>query len=171
MGPNLTKSQHHHWFLHIQISLDTKFQFKLKILICWTKFASKGYLRPKNKWTSLLSYKVVVIMLWTFWCLTKFSFHCKWNQTETLYTVTIAIYHFTLASHFTCYFNCFTFLVKFWINTVLEQLPVGAQYKRYSIKMHSPVIFRSSKQHGFFVYKFCEIFQNSYSVKYFRTAA
>ena len=35
------KIRHHHWILHIQISLSTKFQHKLIILIFWTKFASK----------------------------------------------------------------------------------------------------------------------------------
>ena len=34
-------------FLHIQIIFGTKFQFKLKILIFWTKFALKGYFRLK----------------------------------------------------------------------------------------------------------------------------
>ena len=32
---------------HIQISLDTKFQLKLTNLICWTKFALKGYFQSK----------------------------------------------------------------------------------------------------------------------------
>ena len=37
------KSEHHHWILHIQINLGTKFYFRLIILICWTKFAPKVY--------------------------------------------------------------------------------------------------------------------------------
>ena len=32
------KSEHHHWILHIQISLGTKFSFKLKNLLFWIKF-------------------------------------------------------------------------------------------------------------------------------------
>ena len=34
--------------LHIRISLSTKFQPKLTILIFWTKFAQKGYFQPKT---------------------------------------------------------------------------------------------------------------------------
>ena len=39
-----TKSKHHHWILHIQISLHIRINFQLKqtILIFWTKFAQKG---------------------------------------------------------------------------------------------------------------------------------
>ena len=36
------KSEHHHWILDVRISLRTKFQLKLEILIFWTKFAQKG---------------------------------------------------------------------------------------------------------------------------------
>ena len=43
------KSEHQHWILHIRISLDTKFQLKLKILIFWTKFAQEGYIWLKTK--------------------------------------------------------------------------------------------------------------------------
>ena len=43
------KSEHYHWILHIQISLGAKCQFKLTILIFWTKFSKKGNLRPKVK--------------------------------------------------------------------------------------------------------------------------
>ena len=43
------KSQHHHWILDISISLNTKFQLKLTILIFWTKFAQKGYFWFKQK--------------------------------------------------------------------------------------------------------------------------
>ena len=35
--------------LHIQISLGTKFQLKLEILIFWTKFVQKGYFRSKTE--------------------------------------------------------------------------------------------------------------------------
>ena len=35
------KSEHHHWILHIRISLANKFLLKLTILIFWTKFAQK----------------------------------------------------------------------------------------------------------------------------------
>ena len=41
------KSEHHHWILHIWISLNTKFQVKLTVLIFWTKFGLKGYFQSK----------------------------------------------------------------------------------------------------------------------------
>ena len=37
------KSEHHHWVLQFQISLSTKFQRKLSILIFCTKFSQKEY--------------------------------------------------------------------------------------------------------------------------------
>ena len=39
----------HHWILHIQISLGTKFQLKLTILIFWTIFAQKGYFQSLSE--------------------------------------------------------------------------------------------------------------------------
>ena len=42
------KSEHHDWILHIQISLDTKFQLKLTILIFGPNLPKNGYLRPKS---------------------------------------------------------------------------------------------------------------------------
>ena len=51
-GPHLTqkgisnrkqKSEHHYWILYIWISLSTKFQVKLTVLIFWTKFALKAH--------------------------------------------------------------------------------------------------------------------------------
>ena len=43
------KSEHHHWILHIRISLSTKLQVKLTILIFWTKCAQKGYFWSKTQ--------------------------------------------------------------------------------------------------------------------------
>ena len=40
-------NEHRHWILYIWISLGTKFQLKLTILIFWTKFAQKGFFRSK----------------------------------------------------------------------------------------------------------------------------
>ena len=37
------KSEHHHRILHIRISLRTKSQVKLTILIFWTKFAQRVF--------------------------------------------------------------------------------------------------------------------------------
>ena len=41
------KSEHHYSILDIRINLGTKFQLKLTVLICWTKFAPKGCFRSK----------------------------------------------------------------------------------------------------------------------------
>ena len=35
--------------LHVRVSVGTKFQLKLIILIFWTKFAQKGYFHSKTK--------------------------------------------------------------------------------------------------------------------------
>ena len=43
------KSEHPHWILHIQIILRTKFQFKLTILVFWTKLGQKGYFASKSE--------------------------------------------------------------------------------------------------------------------------
>ena len=43
------KSEHHHWILHVQISVGTKFQLKVTILMFWTKFGQKGYFYSKTK--------------------------------------------------------------------------------------------------------------------------
>ena len=43
------KSEYHHGIGHIQVSLSTKFQIKLKIFIFWNKLAQKGYLRSKTE--------------------------------------------------------------------------------------------------------------------------
>ena len=46
----IRKSEHYHWILHIQISLGTKLQLKLTILILWTKFTQIGISsRKQNK--------------------------------------------------------------------------------------------------------------------------
>ena len=41
------KSDHHHLIQHIQISLATKFQLKMTILIFLTKFVQKGFFWSK----------------------------------------------------------------------------------------------------------------------------
>ena len=43
------KSEHHHWIPGIQISLGTKFQPKLTILIFLTRFTQKEFLRSKTE--------------------------------------------------------------------------------------------------------------------------
>ena len=66
-----------HWILHIQIILGTQFQLKLTILIFWTKFARKGYFRPKTEKLNIEScnvrfkratksqLKVTILIFWT----------------------------------------------------------------------------------------------------------
>ena len=44
-----SKSEHHLWILHIQISLGTKFLLKLTISFFWIKFAQKGFLLVLNR--------------------------------------------------------------------------------------------------------------------------
>ena len=50
------KSKHHHWILHIRISLSIKFHLKLKILNFWPSLPKKGISgRKRKKWTELNS--------------------------------------------------------------------------------------------------------------------
>ena len=50
------KTEQHHWIQHIRISLSTKFQLQLIILIFWNKLSQTEYSRPKTKkWTSRLN--------------------------------------------------------------------------------------------------------------------
>ena len=41
------KREHHRWIVHIQVSLDTKFQLKITVLIFWTEYAQKWYFQTK----------------------------------------------------------------------------------------------------------------------------
>ena len=43
------KSEYHHWILHIQISLGTKFQFKLTTLIFLRRFTQKEFFWSKTE--------------------------------------------------------------------------------------------------------------------------
>ena len=43
------KSEYHHWILNVWISVGTKFQLQLIILIFWTKFAQKGYFHSETE--------------------------------------------------------------------------------------------------------------------------
>ena len=56
------KCKHHHWIVHIQISLSKKFQLKLAILMFWTKFAQKRYFWSKTEQVS------ITIDFWIFQC-------------------------------------------------------------------------------------------------------
>ena len=69
------KNEHHHWFLHIWISLSTNFQLKVTILILWTKFAKKKVF-PVTNWKvniiiELRISKLVLVsnfcLNWQFW--------------------------------------------------------------------------------------------------------
>ena len=71
------KSEHHHWIPHIQISLGTKFQLKLTILIFWPDLPKKGFSGLKQKkWTPHILYIILHIQIslvrnfssnWQFW--------------------------------------------------------------------------------------------------------
>ena len=71
------KSEHHHWILHIRISVGTKFQLKLTSLIFWTKFLPKGYFQSKtNKMNTTIEFCIFELVLvpnfrlnWQFWFL------------------------------------------------------------------------------------------------------
>ena len=45
----IRKREHHHWIAHILISLGTKFQLKLTILVFWTKICPKRVFLVKNR--------------------------------------------------------------------------------------------------------------------------
>ena len=71
------KSEHHHWIPLIQISLGTKFQLKLTILIFWPDLPKKGFSGLKQKkWTPHIFYIILHIQIslvrnfssnWQFW--------------------------------------------------------------------------------------------------------
>ena len=55
--------EHHHWILHFRISLDTKFQLKLPILIFWTKFAQKGFFWSKTAKVNITIYLFIYLFI------------------------------------------------------------------------------------------------------------
>ena len=69
------KSEHHHWMLHIRISLGTKFKLRLTILIFQTKFAQKVYFRSKSAKVNItIEFSIFKLFLvlnfslnWKFW--------------------------------------------------------------------------------------------------------
>ena len=77
LRPNLPKKgcfrsksriEHHHWILYIQISLSTKFQFKLTILIFWTKLVQKRYFWLKTQKVDItmgFQLKLTILSFWT----------------------------------------------------------------------------------------------------------
>ena len=66
------KSEHHYWFLDIQVSLSTKFKFKLNISTFWTKFTQKSISCGKwKKWTQPLHSIRINLS-------TKFNFKSLW---------------------------------------------------------------------------------------------
>ena len=51
------KTEHHHWILHIEIILGTKFQLKLTILSFWPELPEKAIPSLKQKkWTLSSAY-------------------------------------------------------------------------------------------------------------------
>ena len=71
------KSEHHHWILHIQISLRTKLQLKLTIWLFWPDLPKKGFSSLKQKkWAPHIFYVILHIQIslvrnfssnWQFW--------------------------------------------------------------------------------------------------------
>ena len=65
------KFENNHRVLHIQISLGTKFQLKLEILIFWSKFAQKGYFCSKTTKVRICIFKLALVpnfsLNWLFW--------------------------------------------------------------------------------------------------------
>ena len=58
------KSEHHHWIPLIQISLGTKFQLKLTILIFWPDLSKKGFSGLKQKkWIPHIFYIILHIQI------------------------------------------------------------------------------------------------------------
>ena len=58
------KMKHHHWIPLIQISLGTKFQLELTILIFLTRFTQKGFSGLKQKkWTPHIFYRILHIQI------------------------------------------------------------------------------------------------------------
>ena len=62
-----------HWILHIRISLNTKFQLKVTILLFWTKFAQKVHFLCKTEkvTTDFCIFALVLVpnfpLNWQFW--------------------------------------------------------------------------------------------------------
>ena len=81
-----TKSEQHHWFLHIQIIVDTKFQFKLTILIFFDQICPTKYLQSKTEKVTITNkfciYELVLIpnfsLNWQFWFYGQFWFYVAW---------------------------------------------------------------------------------------------
>ena len=58
------KIEHHHFIPHIQVSLGTKFQLKLTILIFWPDLPKKGFSGLKQKkWTPHIFYIILHIQI------------------------------------------------------------------------------------------------------------
>ena len=56
--------EHHHWILHIRITLGNKFHVKLKILIFWIKFALKEYFRSKMEKVNITIAFCIFELVW-----------------------------------------------------------------------------------------------------------
>ena len=78
------KSEHHHWILHIRISLGTKFLLQLTILIFWTKFAQSRCFWSKTEkvYTTIEFYIFELVYVpnfrfnWQFWFFFFFDQNC-----------------------------------------------------------------------------------------------
>ena len=69
------KSSHHNWILHIWLRLGSKFQFKLTILIFWTKFAQNWYSKKLH------------FCMYPWSLLTILNLFARWQQTRQHFSV------------------------------------------------------------------------------------
>ena len=86
----------HHWILHFQISLATKFQLKLTSLIFWTKFAQNGCFWSKRERLNsatefcifelgpIFQFKLTILIFWI-----KFAQKGNSSQKQKKWTTTV----------------------------------------------------------------------------------
>ena len=67
------KNERHHWIFHTRISLSTKFQLKLTILIFWTKFTQNWYSESQTEKVN------TTIKLCIFWLVWVSNFSSNWQ--------------------------------------------------------------------------------------------
>ena len=98
------KNEHHHWIMHIEISLSTIFQLKLIILIFWTKLNPKGYFWLKiEKMNTTIKFCIFELVEvpdfssnWQFWIFgpnlpKKGISHWKWKHHHLILHIRISL--------------------------------------------------------------------------------
>ena len=68
ISPLKHKSEYHYWIVHIQIGLNTKFQFYIAILTFWNKFTQKGYFKSKTEKVNITIEFCIfkLVQIWSF---------------------------------------------------------------------------------------------------------